>query len=378
MDKKKILILSITDQDMAPRVIRQIDALKEEYDIYCCGLKNSIIKEEKFYRIERSKNSLTLKLLISAFKLLRIYGLAEKFILKYKYRINLPEKLPEFDLIIAHDLDAVAISYNTFISKNVIVDLHEYAQEEFGETYYWKLVNKEFLSYQCRKYFPVLNAATTVCQSISDEYEKNFSLSPVVITNAAPYYDLKPSETKEKIRIISHGGAIKSRRIELMIEIAKNLDERFTLDLMLLPNDKNYYNKLKLMADETDNVKIIPPVGFNEIVKYCNSYDIGLYVIFPTNLNNKYSLPNKFFEFIQSRLAIVTGPSVEMEKYMKNYNLGITAKTFDPLEIASEINKLTNVQIDNFKKNSHLHSKELSSETNSKILKNIVRNLIGN
>lgn len=378
MHKKKILILSITNQDCAPRVIRQINFLGNDYDIYCCGLKNSIVPKEKFFPIQKSSNSFIQKIIISILKLFRLYGLAEMFMVNYKYKIDIPEESRNFDLIVAHDLDAVAMSYTKFNAKKVFVDLHEYALEEFGETFYWKFINKNFLSYQCKKYFPKLDASSTVCQSISDEYQKKFSVAPVVITNAAPFYDLKPAPAGEKIRMINHGGAIRSRKIELMIEVAKKLDKRFMLDLMLIPNDVPYYNKLKVLAGETDNVRIIPPVEFDEIVTYCNQYDMGLYVIFPTNLNNKYSLPNKFFEFIQSRLAIVTGPSIEMKNYIDKYNLGVVAKSFEPEEIAKEINKLTNTQIEEFKLNTHKHAEELSAGSNKVIFNNIVNNLLNN
>jgi hypothetical protein len=132
------------------------------------------------------------------------------------------------------------------------------------------------------------------------------------------------------------------------------------------------------MAEETENVKIIPPVEYNDIVTFCNQYDLGLYIIFPTNLNNKYSLPNKFFEFIQSRLAIVTGPSVEMKNYIDRYNLGVAANSFEPDEIADKINNLTNEQIEEFKSNSHKHARELSSETNDILLNKIVTDLLNN
>jgi len=378
MSKKKILILSITNQDVAPRVIRQIDFLEGKYDLYCCGLQNSIVSKDKFFPIRKGSHSIFQKIIISLLKLFRLHNTAEKFIIKYKYRIDIPDQAPDFDLVVAHDLDAVALAYNKFNAKKVFVDLHEYAQEEFGETLYWKYVNKDFLNYQCKIYFPKVDACTTVCQSISEEYKKNFSLAPVVITNAASFVDLKPAKAGETIRIISHGGAIRSRKLELMIEIAKNLDKRFTLDLMLIPNDLPYYNMLKKMAEETDNVKIIPPVDYSRIITYCNNYDLGLYIIFPTNLNNKYSLPNKFFEFIQTRLAIVTGPSVEMERYINKYGLGISTGNFDPVDIAKEINKLSGAGIQEFKSNTDKHAWELSSEKNKILFNGMVDKLLQN
>ncbi|MEO8446698.1 MAG: hypothetical protein ABI528_04340 [bacterium] len=378
MNKKKILILSITNQDSAPRVIRQIGFLGNKYELYCCGLKNSTIPKNFFFPLIKSRALSISNAIITLFKIFRLFRLAEIMIVKYKFRIDGHDKFPEFDLVIAHDLDAVAIAYGKFDAKKVFVDLHEYAPEEFGETFYWKLINRNFILYQCRKYFSMVDASCTVCQSISDEYKKIFSTAPVVITNATGFVDLKPSVPGKRIRIISHGSAIRSRKIELMIEIAKLLDDRFSMDLMLIPNDIAYYNSLKEIAEVSCNVRIISPVDFKDIIYYCNQYDIGLYMIFPTNLNNKFSLPNKFFEFIQSRLAIITGPSDEMKNYIDKYHLGFASKNFKPEDVAKEINKLTNKQIEEYKVSTDSHARELSSDKNKTIFNNIVDKLIKN
>jgi len=145
---------------------------------------------------------------------------------------------------------------------------------------------------------------------------------------------------------------------------------------MLIPNEREYFNKLKFMAAGIKNIKFIEPVRFEEIVKSCNPYDIGIFILPPVNLNYEYALPNKFFEFIQSRLAIVTGPSKEMSDYIDKYELGLHTKTFVPLEIAKEIKNLSDEQIIHYKKNSDKHAKELSSVQNKKILNNIVKEIL--
>ena len=116
--------------------------------------------------------------------------------------------------------------------------------------------------------------------------------------------------------------ASKERGIEKMIEMMEYLDSRFTLDLMLVKTaDEEYFKNLESQVSQTKNTRIIPTVPFEEIIPFTSQYDIGFYILQPTNFNGYNALPNKFFEFIQARLAIAIGPSPEMSKYVKTYNL---------------------------------------------------------
>lgn len=373
---EKVLIISITDQDSDPRIIRQNEFLKDSYDIYCCGIKNTFIPKEKFIRVNSINNTPVSKIITGTLKISGLYDYAERYALSTKLRIDHSGKLPEFDLVIANDFDTLALAFRIFKTKKVLADFHEYAPSEFEDKLYWKYVHKKFVIHQCRKYFPGLSAVTTVCKSIADKYETEFGKRPVVITNASGYQNLNPGPVKDRIRIIHHGAAISSRRIELMIETAMLLDERFTLDLMLVPNEMNYYMKLKDMIAGNNRIKIIEPVSYKDIIPFCNSYDIGMFILPPANFNYESALPNKFFEFVQSRLAIVTGPSKEMSDYIDKFDLGIHSKTFDPADTAREINELSDEQIMNFKNNSHKYSKELSAEKNKIILNDLVKNIL--
>lgn len=376
MNKKKLLIVSATNQDSDPRVIRQINFLKDDFEVYCCGVKNSIVSKDRFIRMETYGNTIFSKIITGILKLLRLYRFAENYMLDTRFNINSGKKFPVFDLIIANDFDTLALTFRTFKPEKVIADFHEYAPSEFEDRFYWKYVNKRFVINQCRKYLPELDAATTVCESIALEFENEFGILPAVITNAPDFHDLKPLPVKEKIRIIHHGAAISSRKIELMAETVSLLDERFTLDLMLIPNEKDYYEKLKKSVEGNNRINIIEPVGFSQIIPFCNQYDIGLFLLPPVNLNYRYALPNKFFEYIQSRLAVITGPSPEMTAYIDRYGLGIHSETFSPVEVAGKINKLSNDDIMKYKINSDKSAKKLSSEENRKILLELINKTI--
>jgi len=139
---------------------------------------------------------------------------------------------------------------------------------------------------------------------------------------------------------------------------------------MLVPTFPAYFKKLEKEVKKRKNIRIISPVPYNEIINFTNKYDIGLFLCPPVSFNLKYVLPNKLFEFIQARLMVAIGPSIEMKKIVEKYNCGIIAKDFSPKTLAEELNKLTSERIMYYKEQSNKAAKQLNAESNySKIIK---------
>jgi len=184
---------------------------------------------------------------------------------------------------------------------------------------------------------------------------------------------------KEKIRLIHHGGAIKGRKLELMIKMMRYLDpENFDLTFMLVPSDKTYYDCLVKLARKYNNIHFIDAVSFSEITRILNNYDIGVYILKPKDFNKKYALPNKLFEFIQARLAIAIGPSIEMVKIIERYKLGVYSDNYSPKILAKCISQIKPEEIMKYKWNADKYARELSAEENIKKIKNIVAELAEN
>ena len=184
--------------------------------------------------------------------------------------------------------------------------------------------------------------------------------------------------SKDKIKIIHHGYASPDRKIEGMIETMDYVDSRFRLDLMLVPNhQQDYYQTLQAMVEKRKNVRILPPVPFEEIIPFTSQYDIGFYILKPANFNHLYALPNKFFEFIQARLMIAISPNPEMARLVKQYDLGIIAKDFSPQEMAKSLNSLSKEQILQYKENANKTAKILNAEKEGEKLLGILEEVLG-
>ncbi len=376
-----IVIISFSDLYRDPRVNRQIRCLKEKNTIIELGLKPSGYPDTEFIQLKKSKPKLTSRLFLSMLSLTRCYQWREQYALKlnsYQDTIEPLRKREDIELIIANDIESLPLAMTLKGSSKIIVDAHEYSPEQFSDRILWNLFTKGHMHYLCKTYLPKVDSMLTVNDSIAKEYKKNYGVKPTVITNATEYLPLSPSKVDNNlIKMIYHGGANVSRSIDEMIKVMDYTDSRFTLDLMLVwgkPNKNK--EKIQQMAADRENVKIVEPVKREEIALFTNQYDIGLYLLKPNNFNQKYALPNKFFEYIQARLALAIGPSPEMANYVKKYDLGIVSEDFNPRTIAQNLNNLTSDEIEHYKVNSNNAAQMLSSRRSEEQLISITNALL--
>ncbi len=291
----------------------------------------------------------------------------------------IPELAKEqFDLIISHDLMLLPLAFQ--IKGNaakVMLDAREYYPRNFNDNWFWRLTKRPVNEYLCKTYLKMCDKVITVSPGLSDEYRQEFGIDAEVVMSLPTFQNLQPTKTQPGvIRMIHHGNANPSRKTELMLELMDYLDDRFQLDLMMMVTDVVYWGQIVEMAKKRANVRIIPPVAMKDIVKTINQYDIGLYLAFPTNFNVAYMLPNKLFEFIQARLAVAIGPSVDMKTIVEKYECGIVSQEFSPQSLARELNKLDEGKIMALKQKSHQAALALNAEANGIRIRKIVARLM--
>jgi hypothetical protein len=390
--KKKVIIISYLPLNREPRVLRQVQALKDNYKLYTIGYNPIDDPDIVFYPISDNilhkrtfiqKVKRRLKRYLSFFELKNIYH--KKIENQYNFKYILSHSIERPDVIIAHDwaglLLASTLKKSNNWKANIYLDAHEYSPNQFSASIEWRLFTKPLIIWalkKCKNDFTIMSA---VCEGIAREYENFFRFpynSVTVITNAANYHaNLRPNDIQNnKIKLIHHGYTMVQRRLDLMIKMMKYLDpEKYELTFMLINSQPQYYNYLINEAESCENIKFIEPVPFNDIINKLNNYDIGLFLLLPENFNYKLALPNKFFEFIQARLAVAIGPSIEMKKIVSKYNIGVCSNDFTPESLAESISKMSFEQIMECKKNSHLYARELSSLPNLELINNIISGL---
>jgi len=375
-DKKRILIISFSDIKRDPRVFRQVKHLASKYDVITLGFGDPEIDGVRFIPIREIGASPLKKVRRAAYLKMKEY---EKY---YEatfdaeaVRVNLREE--HFDLVIANDSDSLPLVFSWEHGAPVLHDAHEYAPRQIEDRWWWRFLMKEYMEWICATYLKRCKAVTTVSEGIAKEYSMKFGVLPTVITNAPDYVDIRPSPVEEgKVRMVHTGNANPSRRIEKYLELMAHLDERFTLDLYLMPRDPAYLKRMRNLAESTRGVRILDPVPMQDLIPVCNRYDVGIFFQEPLNFNLEHSLPNKFFEFVQARLAVAITPLPEMKATVRSYGIGLVAPDFEVESMASLLSGLDKAQLEHFKSQAEKAAHPLSSEVNMGILGTFVDELI--
>ena len=374
---KHILIISFSDLANDPRVNRQIRLLAAKYRVTAAGAADPQLEGVEYVSIPQIPKSPLFKATGAALLKLRRFERYYWMDRRVQRGLALLDGR-RFDAIVANDLPTLPLALRLSRGAKVLYDAHEYSPLEYEDNWFWRFFYQRYNQFLCEKYLASADAMLTVCQSIADEYRTRYGVTAKVVMNAPPYQELQPVKTEPgTIRLVHHGGVTPSRQLELMIEAMDHLDERFQLDMLLVSGVSGYFSRLKSLAAQRPRVRILPPVPMRELPARLNHYDVGVYLLPPNSFNNRYALPNKFFEFIQARLAVAIGPSPEMARLVRQYDCGVVTEDFSPRTLARQLNALDHRQIDRLKQQSHAAARDLCFEKSAEVLLATTNELFG-
>lgn len=380
---KHVLVITFSNLKTDSRVRRHVNFLKKKYKLTVACFDADATTEYDLILLKSEALNPSRKLKLAALLGLRLFNSAYRT--QHPY-FSLADKITgKVDLIIANDVETLPLAFHIAEKQNcrVVFDAHEYAPRHFEDKFVWRLFFQPLNIFLCRKYIPRVKAMITVGKGLANEYEKNFNIKPAIVTNASYYHELEPSQVQgNSVRLVHHGIATPSRKLELMIDMMDHLDKRFTLDMYLLSSGfvssktKNYPTRLKELAARNPRVRILDPIKSELIVRTINSYDMGVFLIPPVNFNYENTLPNKLFDFIQARLAVAVGPTPEMAEIVRHYDLGVVSEDFTAASLARSIQAIKPEKLITYKKNSIAAAQRLNAEENEKILLSVVEKSI--
>ena len=363
----KVLVAALADSRTNPRPNRVISSLKDYADITFLGYGGVCSENTGFVEICRKEITFFEKIIrLSLLKL----GF-EKYYINYIIPSSIVSEIKKkrFDIIICHDLLLLAVLMLAQLPVKVIFDAREFYPKHFEDRFFWKFFLQGFNEKLCKEYLPKTDYSFTVSGGLAKRYLADYNVSMEVLYSLPKKTLCKPSNVnKSKIRMIHHGSANPSRKIEIMIRCMDFVDDRFILDLMLVDCESRYYRFLEKQVLGRHNVRLIPPVPLDEIVSFSNDYDVGFFLVPPSTYNLEHCMPNKFFEFIQARLAVAVGPSPDMAQFVKKYDIGVVSSDFTPQGMAHELNSLSNETIFYYKKQSDKIANLYTADRNKKRL----------
>jgi len=373
MNRPRLLIVSFSSIASDARVLKQVKYFADRYDVTTCGYGPSPDERVDHVRLDEANGFRRWRrrdLVLRRFK--RIYA-GQPAVRQAATELAGRER---FDAILANDIDTVGLALALDPLHGVHADIHEYAPRQNEEQLVFRIFEAPYVRWLCRRFLTRATSMTTVGEGIADEYERVFGLRADVVTNAAPYAQLSPQPVGSPIRLVHSGASLRNRRLEVLIDATAATTTDVTLDLYLMGNDPEYVVELRERAAGSDRIRFPEPVPYRDLIARLNEYDVGVHIVAPTNFNNRWALPNKFFDYVQARLGLIIGPSAEMERLLQANGLGAVTAGFDAASLQRVLDSLTAEDVRTWKAHAVESAHALSSEMQVEIWGSAVAALV--
>lgn len=266
------------------------------------------------------------------------------------------------EVVLANDADTLPLAVDLAPAGGVHLDLHEYASRQSEESWRWRVFVAPYYRWLLRRYGHQADSVSTVGRWLAREYRREFGLVAGVVPNAAPWADRTPTPVGSSLRLVHSGLARRGRSLHVMLDAVRATRRDVTLDLYLMPNDPAYLAELQEAARDLPQVRFHDPVPPDALGDALAGADLGVFVLPPVNFNYRFTLPNKFFDFVQARLGIVVGPSPEMADLVRSHHLGVVLDDFTGEALAAALDDLDDADVAGFKAAAHAAARELSAE----------------
>ncbi len=367
---KRVIVSVINDLVTDQRVHRTCTTLHEMgFDVLLIGRKK--------------RDSLTL--ISRVYKTRRMNLLFEKgplFYAEFNFRIYVYLLFHSADLLFSNDLDTLLPNFIIHKVKRIpiIYDSHEYFTGT-PELTNRPVIKKVWKSIE-RYILPKLPEMITVNTSIAQLFEKEYGIKVSIVRNIPMRNEITINLTKNdlglpenrKLILIQGSGLNIDRGLEELCEAMTFVQQAMLIivgDGDVIPLIKQKAKNLQL----NDKIKFIPKQTPEYLQQYTKHADLGLSIDKDTNLNYRYSLPNKIFDYIHAGIPVLCSPLVEVKNIVEKYKIGECIDNHNPVDIAERINTMlkNKAKLKQYKGNTELASKELNWNNEKLNLINILQ-----
>ncbi len=296
----------------------------------------------------------------------------KKFLFYAEYNIRLFFYLlfRRRDIYHSNDLDSLPANYlcARIRRKPLVYDAHEYFTGT-AEVISRPPVHRVWKSLE-RFLLPRQDLMITVNQSMARLYREEYGVKPYVIRNLPRYKPPRGFIPADELSLPSHLDIILMQGTGINVdrgaeELLEAMRPEFGIRhaLLLFIGSGDVVPKLKRMASTWDlgeRVLFLDKMPPDELYEYTLHAKVGVSLDKDTNINHRYSLPNKLFDYIMAGVPQLCSSLPELVNIVKKYDTGLIAVNHEPAHIATCIQEMLSDK-DRWKR-WHTHSLEAARE----------------
>lgn len=267
------------------------------------------------------------------------------------------------DLIIANDWRALPLAFAATrdCGARIIYDSHEFAPEEFADSWRWRVLARQHVVRIEDRYIREADAVATVSDGIADALAQRYGLRrPTVISNTPAWQETAFRPTTRPITVLYHGAVVPRRGLDTLIESVSRWPEDFRL-VIRGPAQGGFDQHLRHLAGPFgERIALEPPVPPDQLISTAAQADIGIFLLSNSTTHARFAMPNKIFEYMQAGLMVISSDLPEIRAVIERAGCGVLLPGDSPGEIANCLATLDPASIDACKHAALVRARDLN------------------
>ena len=273
------------------------------------------------------------------------------FYAAYNLRLFIHLLCTRSTLIVANDLDTLLACYCAARLKGttLVYDTHEYFTE-VPELVHRPRIRAVWLTIE-RWIFPRLRTVITVNDSIAlaymQRYPKRACGGVQVVRNIPMPRELGPLRSRRELGIGENAFVLVLQGSGINVdrggeEAVLAMKELPTCELLVIGGGDAWPVLQRLVREHglQERVRLIDRLPYVEMMQYTRNADLGLTLDKDTNLNYRFSLPNKLFDTLYAGIPVLATELPEVAAIVRGFDAGVLIPAPTPAAIASAVQQL--------------------------------------